>query len=470
MSLSAPLPPVHVVAGPVLTMDPARPRAEAFAVADGTVVAVGGREQALAACPPGTPVVEPAARAIVPGLIDAHLHLQWTGLKLLRLLGDRPFAVDEALEALDGDAFGDPWPGPPPTLEQRLAGLRLAQPLLHRLGLTGVVDPAATAAELAAYQECHRRGELTIRVTAMPHPDLSDGAAAAIERLSGLGVRTGFGDERLRLGGIKVYFDGVGMAGTALRREPWPGDPDGSRGWQRIDDEELALIAGFCARERWSLGVHVVGGGGIDAVLGAFAAADRRWPIGDLRFSLIHAYLEPSPQNMRLARELGVVVAAQPSIQWVNGPGLVTRLGPAAAASNPLRAWHDAGVAVAGGSDGPDFPLDPRLGLWQARTRRVRDAPEPLGPEQALTAAEALRMYTSGAAHACFGERRQGTIRPGAAADWTALSVDPLRAPAADLRQATAIATVVAGMLVATGQAPAPAAPTTTDHRDRAIR
>jgi predicted amidohydrolase YtcJ len=445
-----------LVTGDVLTMDPARPRAQALAARDGRIVAVGTIDEARAACAPGTPA-RPLPGTVVPGLIDAHLHLQWAGLKALRLLGPQPAPLPELLAALDADAFGLPWPDGEPTLEQRLHGLRLIQPALHALGLTSVIDPAVTAVELAAYQESHRRGELTMRVSPMPHPDVSGGAGPVIAGLAAIGVSTGFGDDRLRLGGVKVYFDGQGRGGTALLSTPWPNGPSPDyRGEQRISTKDFAEIARFCATHRWSLGVHVVGGGGMETVLAAFEAADAVAPIHDLRFQLIHAYLEPSAETMAKAARLGVVVCAQPAIQYVNGPALVDRLGERGVTAAPLRSWLAAGVRVAGGSDGPDFPLDPRLGLWQARTRRVAGREAPIGPSEALDAHAAFSLWTTGAAHAAFADGRRGVLRPGALADFTALSVDPIAAAPSALRDAFAHATAIDGVLVHEQDPPKP--------------
>ncbi len=439
----------RIVTGNVITMDPARPRAEAFAVDAGRIVAVGGRDEVSAALP-GAPVEEPTAAAIVPGLIDSHLHMQWGGLKLLEAFGeDGPPSLAAALEALDGPGLH--WNGAAePTLEERLVALRLIQPVLHALGLVGVVDPAVVPAEMSAYVASHRRGELTMRVVPMPHPDLTPGAEAAIAQLDGIGARTGLGDERLRLGGVKVYFDGEGKASTALRREPWPekaDDPEG-RGWQRLPTEEFLKLATWCAREGWSMGVHVVGGLGIDRVLDAWLKVDAETPIAGLGFTLIHAYLEPSPANMELAARLGVLVAAQPSIHWWNGANLEARLGPGAREANPIAAWLDAGVAVGGGSDGPYFPLDPRLGLWQARTREVIDGDGAHAPDLALDPDAALALYTTGSAAVSLAAGRRGAIAPGQCADWVALSVDPLAADPAAVREMTAVETAVAGTTV----------------------
>jgi predicted amidohydrolase YtcJ len=437
-----------LVTGDVLTMDPARSRAQALAARDGRLLAVGTIDEARAACRPGTPA-RPLPGTIVPGLIDAHLHMQWAGLKTLRLLGPEPAPLDDLLAALDDDAFSLPWLDGEPTLEQRLHGLRLIQPALHALGLTSIIDPAVTATELAAYQESHRRGELTMRVSPMPHPDLADGADAAITGLAAIGVSTGFGDDRLRLGGVKVYFDGQGRGGTALLSEPWPNGPTpGYRGEQRVSTEDFTKIAVFCATARWSLGVHVVGEGGMDAVLTAFETADAAAPIADLRFQLIHAYLEPSAETMARAARLGVVVSAQPSIQYVNGPALVAQLGERGVHANPLRSWLAAGVRVAGGTDGPDFPLDPRLGLWQARTRRVAGSEAPIGPAEGIDAHAAFSLWTTGAAHAAFADGRRGVLRAGALADFAALSVDPIAATPTALRRAFTHATAIGGTVV----------------------
>lgn len=425
-------------------MDPECPRAAALAIGGDRVLAVGTLAEA-AAVPAGTPVRRPGGAVIVPALIDSHLHLQWAGLKLLRQLGAaaEPPPLSEALAALDDPEPHEPEPDAP--LERRLAALRLIQPLLHRLGIGGVVDPAVVPAELAGYVAAHRRGELTVRLVAVPHPDLEAGAAAAIAALDGIGARTGLGDERLRLGGVKVYFDGLGMDGTALRREPWPGGE--SCGVRRVSDRELGRLATWCAREGWSLGVHVVGGG-IDAVLHCFARVDAETPIAGLGFTLIHAYLEPSEANFERARELGVMVAAQPAIHWRNGAGLVAKLGPAAESTNPLRSWLDAGVAVGGGSDSPAFPLDPRLGLAQVRDRAVRGDERAHDPGQALDAAEALALYTTGAAAIALAADRRGVLRPGAFADWAALSVDPLTASPTAVRELSVAETGVGGATV----------------------
>ncbi|SDT16338.1 amidohydrolase [Actinoplanes derwentensis] len=445
------MPSPRVVIAPIVTMDPVSPRAEALAVDGDRILAVGDVTSVRAACPPGT-TEERLDAVIVPGLIDAHLHMQRGGLKALSVPAPGGYwdAASFCAEMLRTFHL-DEWPaGSVPQPADRAAGLALIQPLLHALGITGVVDPAVTPAEMRAYQRAHADGALTMRVTAMPHPDPED---SPLTRLAGVGVATGFGDDLLRIGGIKVYFDGEGVKKQALLTTEWtPGS--GDLGVQRISDDEFRSLAGFCARNGWSLGVHAVGGGAVAAVLRIFSEIDRVTPIRDLRWQLIHAYLEPSAESMALAARLGVIASLQPSIHWHNAEGLIGHLGERAVPADPIRSWLDAGVRVALGSDGPFFPFDPRRLMWQTRTRMVRGRAAPVAPEQAISGTEALAGYTTGAAFSAFAEDRLGMLRAGMLADWVALSTDPTTCTPEELLTTTVLRTVVGGRTVFTGETP----------------
>ena len=337
---------------------------------------------------------------------------------------------------------------PSPSLDDRRRSLARIQPEYHAAGITGVVDPALLPDELAAYRAARAADELSVRMTAMPLAETSLGVDEAVERLRGGAERPGTGDEWLRIGAVKVFFDGGGSLGTALLREPWPGT-DGYRGNQTVPTEVLDGIARECADEGWSLGVHAVGGAAIDAVLEVFDGVNRNRQLAPLRFSLIHAYLWPSAENVASAARLGVIVATQPPMQWRFAARLVEKFGAERIGqATPLRSWLDGGVVVAGGSDGPGIPHEPLLGMWHARTRIVEGLDEPLGLHEAISAEEALRLYTTSAAYASFAEHERGVLKPGMLADWVALSVDPLTADPEELRTARVLETAVGGRVV----------------------
>jgi len=528
-----------VVRGAIVTMDPRKPRAEAMAVRGDRIVAVGSLAEARDAAGLGARELGFGDGAILPGLIDTHNHMFWTGIQsrivdlsraasiadiqarirdyaarhpkapwivsgegwhvvnlkeqryptrqeLDAACADRPVylprvghaavANSRAL-AIAGISRDTPEPaggrierdssGEPtgvllempafepvarhvPTLshDDRLASLEEIQKTYHAVGITGIIDPGVNPETLGVYQDLWSAGRLTMRSVVMPLADSSRPPDEVMAGLKAWGVRTGFGDARLRLGGIKLFVDGGASLGTALMREPHP-DERCNCGIQVTSTDMLRRIAHFCAERRWSLGVHVVGGKAIDLALEVFEEVDRAHSIRDLRFCLIHAYLWPSERNIAMARRLGVVVATQPSMQYTFGPILVKRFGAALMAkATPIRDWLDGGVVVGGGSDSPITPFSPLLGLWQATTRRIEGSDEAIGREEVISAEEALTLYTRNGAYLSFAEHERGMLRPGMLADWIALSVDPLKADPDRVHEATVRMTAVGGEVV----------------------
>ena len=528
-----------VVRGAIVTMDPRKPRAEAMAVRGDRIVAVGSLAEARDAAGLGARELGFGDGAILPGLIDTHNHMFWTGIQsrivdlsraasiadiqarirdyaarhpkapwivsgegwhvvnlkeqryptrqeLDAACADRPVylprvghaavANSRAL-AIAGISRDTPEPaggrierdssGEPtgvllempafepvarhvPTLshDDRLASLEEIQKTYHAVGITGIIDPGVNPETLGVYQDLWSAGRLTMRSVVMPLADSSRPPDEVMAGLKAWGVRTGFGDARLRLGGIKLFVDGGASLGTALMREPHP-DERCNCGIQVTSTDMLRRIAHFCAERRWSLGVHVVGGKAIDLALEVFDEVDRAHSIRDLRFCLIHAYLWPSERNIAMARRLGVVVATQPSMQYTFGPILVKRFGAALMAkATPIRDWLDGGVVVGGGSDSPITPFSPLLGLWQATTRRIEGSDEAIGREEVISAEEALTLYTRNGAYLSFAEHERGMLRPGMLADWIALSVDPLKADPDRVHEATVRMTAVGGEVV----------------------
>ncbi|WP_374976687.1 amidohydrolase [Microbacterium trichothecenolyticum] len=434
------LPETRVYVAPIVTMDAAAPDAEAFAVHDGRIVAVGTADEVRAAVPGAG--VEELDGVVLPGLIDAHLHMERAGLKALDYVSD-----DDGVEAYIArmrDNFDDDGPEDPP-FEDRIRGLVRVQPLLHALGITGIVDPAVTIDEMRGYQEAHRRGLLTMRTVAMPFLDIGTprfpDVDAAIAHLDGTGVSTGFGDDILRIGPIKVYADGEALKGQALLEQPW--DDSGYTGLQRISDEDFLRLVRWCAAHGWGVGTHAVGGGAVALLARAYAEAGDA--VADRRFQAIHAYLEPSDESIRALADLGAIASLQPSIIWHNGSGLRSALGERAERANPVRTWLDSGAVLALGSDGPFFAFDPRHLMWQTITRRVAGEDEPLSLDEAITVEEALAGYTTGAAHASLAERDRGAIRAGMQADWALWSADPRRVGVDDLRTLAVRRTDVGG-------------------------
>jgi predicted amidohydrolase YtcJ len=317
---------------------------------------------------------------------------------------------------------------PETTQGERLTAIERACRMYNAAGITAVIEPGLSAEEFRAYQRARRAGSLTVRTSLMPRlvPGTTPEAlASAVESLRGWPVTTGFGDDLLAVGGIKVGADG-GVE-TNFLREPFAfaDDPTSPRGKPQVSAENLTAFCVEAARLRWQVGVHCVGDAAIDLVLDAYAAADRAHGIGDLRWTLIHMTLA-HPDQIARARALRLCIAAQQPLIYSLGAGWLKYWGEErAAAASPLDLYARSGLPVGGGSDSPVTRFEPLIGISSSATRATELAGV-LGPEHAISAGEALRWYTSGSAYLMNAEERLGVLTPGALADLVVLSGDPL--------------------------------------------
>jgi len=343
---------------------------------------------------------------------------------------------------------------PQPTREQEREALRAAIRAYHAAGITSVIEPGLEPAEFAAFQELWASGELTVRTTAMLRvfPGTTDAELArALETIRGLAFATGFGDQWLRLGGIKFTADG-GVE-TSYLREPFAhaDDPEEPRGKPHASLENMVAVCQLASELGWQMGVHCVGDAGIDLVLDAFEAVHAHSPLQGKRWTLIHMMLA-RPEHFVRARAMDLVITAQQPLTYALSAGWVKYWGRERAANNePLRAYLESGLAVGNGTDSPVTPYDPLLNLWSCATRETQFEGV-LGPEWAIPLADALRWYTRGSAYTAFEEQYKGSLAVGRLADLAALTVDPLAAAPEEVRDAQVLLTMVGGRVVHDGR------------------
>ena len=331
------------------------------------------------------------------------------------------------------------------------------------VGITSIVERAASVEGYRAYEQLHAQGRLQLRavVTLLAQ---SDGTEAGTEQF----LRTvpgafKVGDDRLRGGALKVFADGGILSGTAFMRQPWGpaaaalyglANPD-DRGFLTLSPDKMLAIVRTAHRQGWQACVHVTGDAGVDAVLDAFEAANREAPISNGRFTLIHADFANAAAAYRAAA-LGVIVDTQPAWYYKDGDVLAEVLGEARVRTLiGVRQWVDGGVRVVLNSDhmfGLDpntslNPYNPFLTMYVAVTRRTEGG-RVIGPEQAITREQALRMMTIDAAYLTFDEARKGSIELGKLGDLAVLSDDLLAVPAERIRDIVPEATVVGGRVV----------------------
>ncbi|WP_409184823.1 amidohydrolase [Amycolatopsis sp. VS8301801F10] len=337
----------------------------------------------------------------------------------------------------------------PTPLESVVRGLDRASRQYLSEGITSVQEAGIggglvgeTPAELAAYQLARERGVLRVRSTVMVAAsvlhDLPDGAGFGLD----LGLRTGLGDEWLRIGPMKLFADGSLVGRTCAMHEPFDGEPD-NRGYFQVPEEELTRTIRQAHDAGWQIATHAIGDRAITVVLDAYEAALAATPRADHRHRIEHCAVLPPAELARLA-SLGLI--ASPQGRFVNelGDGMRAALGEARVPwCYRLRSIVDAGCVLPASSDRPVVDGAPLLGLADMVHRRTSTG-HPFSVEEALTPAEALRAYTYGSAYATFAESYLGTLEPGKLADFVVLSADPL----STVEDARVLGTAVGGELL----------------------
>jgi predicted amidohydrolase YtcJ len=339
----------------------------------------------------------------------------------------------------------------------------------NAVGITSVGERRSNVDGYRAYEALKQAGRLTVRANVTIGLS-SDGTAEGTEKvIRALPFAFADGDDWVRVGPLKIAVDGGILYGTALMREPYGkqsfalyglSDPT-YRGELSLKPEHVKAMIRTGHRLGWQMCSHVTGDAGVDLVLDAVEEAGRDKPITGRRYTIIHGYF-PNPATAKRAAALGVCVDTQPAWFYKDGDALAealggTRLRPFIGVAE----WKKAGVRVALNSDhmqgiDPDRslnPFNPFLTMMVAVTRKTEGGLV-VGPEQAVSRADALRMMTADAAYLSFDEGKKGSIEVGKLADLAVLTGDFLACDADRIKDLRPAVTVVGGRVVyeATGK------------------
>ncbi len=486
--------------GKVITMNPSQPRAQAVAVRNGEILAVGLDKEIKPLVGKKTRTIDLKGRTVLPGFIDTHIHVAGLGRSLTpinlraadsieelqkrleeqvqkvpkgrwitgrgwdqerfaerryparwnldesspdnpvvftRVCGHICVANSKALEManitrqtvpppwgqIDKDAeTGEPTGilrenamnlvldlVPPPNEEELVQACGSACRKAAEAGLTSVHWIINSVDEIRAIKELRRRGKLFVRVYILVPGEL-------LEQVTGLGLYTGFGDDFVRIGSLKVFANGSLGARTAALREPYCDEP-ATKGLMHYSQEELDALVLKAHMAGLQLAMHAIGDKAVDMVLTALENALMEAPRGDHRHRIEHASVLNEDLINRMKR-VNVIASVQPHF-FVSDFWVADRVGVKRARwVHPFGTLINEGITVTGGSDYPVEPMNPLLGIWAAVARGAF-------PEEQLTVNEAVRLYTIRAAFASFEEDRKGSIERGKLADLVILSQDP---------------------------------------------
>lgn len=309
---------------------------------------------------------------------------------------------------------------PPLSQAARLDALRRGLDELARHGITEIHEIVQSPDELADYARLREAGGLTARI--VYYVRVVEGQAS-LDDLLRLGLRTGFGDDWLRLGGVKVSIDGSCTMHNAALYGGYLDEP-ANTGLIRVPADDLNDLVTRAERGGLQVAVHAIGQRAVDMAADAIAGATQGRP-SRLRHRVEHAYLAPRPGQLERLRDLGVVVSTQPAFLWANGDTWPAMFGPEETARMmPLRSLLDLGIPVQVNTDFPNAPLDPLLTIRASVDRRTRSGAV-IGAAEAVTAREAWTLSTAGAAYGAFEDASRGRIAAGYLADLVVLATDP---------------------------------------------
>jgi predicted amidohydrolase YtcJ len=518
---------VVVINARVLTIDPAQPRAEAFAVKEGRFVAVGSTSDVKNLATARTRVIDARQMTVTPGFIDTHCHAsgvselysvnanvrrvrellanlkeradktptgQWvdavmfddtkldvplTRRHLDEVSKEHPIVVGHRgghtswynTKALDMAGITKSTPDPEhgrffrdengeltgrvaelarnvfikvgkretfTTAEQRERGrngMRHISKLLTASGLTSVHDAGADRSRIQAYEDARAHDELRHRVAFLVR------GSATFNGFKAAGLRYGFGDDWIRVGGVKFVADGSASERTMRMSTPYVGTND--YGILTMTQQEIDEAVEDARQHDFRVAIHANGDVTIDMVLKAYEKTLAKTPWPDARFRIEHCSLI-NPELLRRIKTLGVIptpfwtYAHYHGEKWKEyGPEKMQWM-------FAHKSFLDAGIRVPGASDYGPGPFEPLMALQSMVTRKDFNG-NVWGSRQKVTVDEALVIATINGAYASHEENQKGTITAGKLADFVMLEKDPHDVNPDTIKEIKVVRTVVGG-------------------------
>jgi predicted amidohydrolase YtcJ len=349
------------------------------------------------------------------------------------------------------------------SFEEKEKALQAMLRRYNEYGITSICSGGGDYQLFLMYEDIKKKNKLTTRI--FQNIILEPGADVkiVIDTLKSLKYRTGYGDEMVRIGALKIFLDGGILTGTAYMREPWGNkasqifgiDDTTYRGLINYSREDVLAIAKAANELNWKFTAHCTGGGGVDFLLDVYEEVNRIKPIKERRFSIIHGNFFTTDAIRRMS-ELGVYADMQPAWFYKDADAMKYILGENTIETfHPYRSLIEAGVVVNGGSDHmvkldattSINPYNPFLAMYTLISRTTERGTNIL-PSEAISREQALKIYTIYNAYGSFEESFKGSIEQGKLADMVVLTNDLLTCPVDQIKNIKSDVTIMGGKVV----------------------
>ena len=323
---------------------------------------------------------------------------------------------------------------------------------LLSLGITSFTLAGTSPDGYKEWEEIYRaHGEELPRATVQIRwavPEGRGGTAVAwggAERMRAFGRKTGDGDQRLKVGAVKISVDGGFTGPAAYTLLPYKAQPD-YRGYLNFTEQQLYEIAKTSHDLGWQMGLHAIGDGAIKMTVDVFERVLRESPRTDHRHYLTHFTVPPPEATLKQMAANHILIAQQPNFTYTLEGRYADNLdGYRLEHNNPVRTPMNHGIFMAFGSD--VLPIGPMVGLYAAVTRKGMSG-KVWGADEAVTMPEAIRAYTRNAAYLNFDEQLKGTLEVGKLADMIVLAEDLLTINPSRILGVRVDMTIVGGKVV----------------------
>ncbi|MFC1803048.1 amidohydrolase [Thermoproteota archaeon] len=323
--------------------------------------------------------------------------------------------------------------------------LRLALKKLASWGVTTIHDAWSGSNAIKAYQELLRNNKLPIRVGLMP-PIANEFEGDYLNELTSLQIRTGFGDNKLKIVGVKVAVDGMIRSETAALFNGYFKQSE-NKGLITIDIDELNKKIIKCNSNGLRACIHAEGDRGISVALDAIETALNNSPHKDHRHRIEHFGLCDLDQIDRM-KALGVVPSVSINFVYDIGEGYEQSLGTNRCNHvYPMKSLIEKGIYASCNSDWPVSEGNPLIGIYSAVTRNTWKG-NSLGSNQKISITEAIKSYTYNGAYAAFEETEKGTLEVNKLADMIVLSENIFTTPVENILKIKVDITIVGGKVV----------------------
>lgn len=331
-----------------------------------------------------------------------------------------------------------------PSKEEMVRGMEVASKGLLEEGITSVHDSGGYGpVQMAAFQEAIASGKVKQRIYSMVFSFIEN--TKLVNDYLDIGIHTGFGNERHKLGPIKLMIDGSSSGPTAATLKPYTSNPD-SCGIMSMEQDEIDEIVMRAHKGGWQITCHAVGDKAITAIIDAMERAMKAHPRENVRHRIEHSAMMNDALMDRI-KKLGIIPVPQPVFLYEFGDGYLVNYGQDRAYRMfPCKSFIEEGVPCAGSSDCPITYSNPFLNMYMAVNRKTQTG-QIINDQECVEITDALRMFTYNGARASFEENIKGSIEPGKLADLVVLSEDILKTPKEELLNIKADITMINGKI-----------------------